>query len=132
MFTNVIYTTLFVGDQERALDFYTGVLGFEKRADNPSPAGRFVGVSIPGQDFLIVLWPGTPGAAKAAAGPVPGTLVVETDDCRKVLAELRARGVEFETPEPLELPYGRIAVAKDPDGNRIQIVERPKGWRQGR
>lgn len=132
MFTDVIYTTLFVSDQDRALDFYTNVLGFEKRADNPSPAGRFVGVALPGRDFMVVLWPGTPGAAKPAAGPVPGTLVVQTDDCRGVFDQLRARGVDFETPEPLELPWGRIAIARDPDGNRVQIVERPKGWNPGR
>lgn len=128
MFTDVIYTTLFVSDQDRALDFYTNVLGFEKRADNPSPAGRFVGVALPGQSFMIVLWPGTPGAAKAGAGLVPGTLVVQTGDCRGVFDQLRARGVEFEMPQPLELPFGRIAIARDPDGNRIQIVERPKDW----
>ncbi len=132
MFTNVIYTTLFVSDQDRALDFYTNVLGLEKRADHPSPAGRFLGVTIPGQDFLIVLWPGTPGSAKGAAGPVPGTLVVQCDDCRKAFDDLSARGVEFVMPEPLEQPWGRIAVLRDPDGHRIQIVERPKGWNPGR
>jgi catechol 2,3-dioxygenase-like lactoylglutathione lyase family enzyme len=36
MLTKVAYTTLFVGDQEKAMDFYTNVLGFEKRVDKPS------------------------------------------------------------------------------------------------
>lgn len=128
MLSKVVYTTLLVSDQDKALDFYTKVLGFEKRADNPGPGGqgRFVAVGLPGQDFLLVLWPGTPGKPQSAAGPVPGIVVAETDDCRKAVDELRARGVEIEG-EPRELPFGRIAIARDPDGNRLQLVERPKG-----
>jgi len=127
MLTKVVYITLFVSDQDRALDFYTRTLGFEKRADNPAPGnGRFVAVGLPGQDLLLVLWPGTPGRANPAAGPVPGAVVVETGDCRKVFEDLKARGVEFETAEPLVQPWGRIAIGRDPDGNRLQIVERPK------
>ena len=126
VFTNVVYMSLFVSDQDKALDFYTTVLGFEKRVDNRSPQGRFVGVGLPGQDFLLVLCAGTPGRANPAAGLAPGAVVVETGDCRKVFADLKARGVEFETPEPFDAPYGRVAIGRDPDGNRIQIVERPK------
>lgn len=127
MFTKVAYMTLFVSDQERALDFYTKVLGFEKRADNPAGGARFLGVGLPGNDLMIVLWPGTPGKSSATAGPVPGVCVLETSDCRKVFDDLKARGVPFETPEPLQQPWGRVAIARDPDGNRLQIVERPKG-----
>jgi len=127
MFSKVVYTTVFVSDQDKALDFYTRVLGFEKRVDNPAPGNtRFVGVGLPGQDLLVVLWPGTPGRPAAAAGPVPGTVVVETGDCRKVFDDLGARGVEYETAEPLDQPWGRVAIARDPDGNRLQIVERTK------
>jgi catechol 2,3-dioxygenase-like lactoylglutathione lyase family enzyme len=127
MFSKVVYMTLFVSDQDKALDFYTKVLGFEKRVDNPGPGNaRFLGVALPGQELLLVLWPGTAGRANPASGPVPGTVVVETPDCHKVFEVLKARGVEFETPEPLDLPFGRIVIGRDPDGNRLQIVERPK------
>ena len=127
MFTKVAYMTLFVSDQDKALDFYTNVMGFEKRADNPAPGnGRFVGVGLPGQDFMLVLWPGTPGTAKAASGPVPGVCVLETADCRKVFDDLRTRGVQFEMAEPLVQPWGTVVVGRDPDGNRLQFVERPK------
>jgi uncharacterized glyoxalase superfamily protein PhnB len=126
MLSKIVYMTLFVADQDEALEFYTNVLGFEKRVDNRSPQGRFVGIALPGQDFMVVLCPGTPGKANPSAGAVPGTVVVETADCRKVFAELRARGVEFETPEPLEQPWGRVVIGRDRDGNRLQIVERPR------
>lgn len=126
MFSKMVYTTLFVSDQDKALDFYTSVLGFEKRVDNPAGSARFLAVGLPGQDFLLVLWPGTPGKANPAAGPVPGVVVVETADCRKVFDDLKARGMEFETAEPLDQPWGRVVIGRDPDGNRLQIVERTK------
>jgi predicted enzyme related to lactoylglutathione lyase len=125
MFTKVVYMSVFVRDQDSALDFYTRVLGFEKRVDNPSPHGRFVGVGLPGQDFMLILIPGTPGTATPGKGAAPGVVVVETENCRQVFEDLTTRGVEFEG-EPFEFRWGRVAIARDPDGNRLQIVERPK------
>jgi predicted enzyme related to lactoylglutathione lyase len=125
MLEKVVYVSLFVNDQERALDFYTKVLGFEKRADNPTPdAPRFLAVGLEGQDFQLVLWPGTPGQAQPALGRVPATYTLETRDCRKAFDALKALGVKFET-DVLEYPWGSIALFLDPDGNRLQL-------RQGR
>ena len=43
MLKQVFYTSVLVSDQDRALDFYTNVLGMEKRVENPTPDGpRFV------------------------------------------------------------------------------------------
>jgi catechol 2,3-dioxygenase-like lactoylglutathione lyase family enzyme len=54
----VVYMHQPVGNQDNALDFYTRVLGFEKRADNPAPDGsRFLSVAANGQDFQLVLGP---------------------------------------------------------------------------
>ena len=39
MLERIVYTSVFVSDQDRALDFYANVLGFEQRADNPTPDG---------------------------------------------------------------------------------------------
>jgi catechol 2,3-dioxygenase-like lactoylglutathione lyase family enzyme len=62
MLDQIVYTAVFVTDQERALDFYTNVLGLEQRVDNPTPDGlRFLTVGVRGQDFQLVLWPGRPG-----------------------------------------------------------------------
>jgi len=123
--TKVFYTAQLVSDQDRALDFYTKVLGLEKRVDNPTPDGpRFVTVGVPGQDFQLVLWPGKPGQAQPTMGRVPAGCTLETPDIRKGVEELKARGVRFET-EVIEFPWGSIAVFVDPDGNRLQL-------RQGR
>ena len=47
MLEKLVYVTVFVKDQDKALDFYTNVLGFEKRADVPKTDGpRFVSVEI--------------------------------------------------------------------------------------
>ena len=62
MLEKVFYTSVLVSDQDKALDFYTNVLGLEKRVENPTPDGlRFLTVGVEGDDFQLVLWPGTPG-----------------------------------------------------------------------
>jgi predicted enzyme related to lactoylglutathione lyase len=120
----VVYVTQFVSDQDKALDFYTRMLDFEKRVDNPTPDGgpRFLTVGIRGEDFQLVLWPGKPGEGQAFQGRIPAACTIETPDCRKAFEELKSRGVTFETGV-LEYPWGEIAVFVDPDGNRLQLRE---------
>ena len=123
LFKKVVYVTQFVSDQDRALDFYTRLLDFEKRVDNPTPEGpRFLTVGVKGEAFQLVLWPGKPGDGQAMQGRVPAACTIETPDCRKAFEELKSRGVTFDT-EVLEYPWGRIAVFVDPDGNRLQLRE---------
>ncbi|HXD58682.1 MAG TPA: VOC family protein [Thermoleophilaceae bacterium] len=128
MLEKILYTSLLVSDQDRALDFYTNVLGFDLAVDAPTTEGeaRFIAVGVNGQDFQLILWPGTPGQAQPAQGRVPASYTIETDDCRKAYEALKARGVNFET-EVLEYPWGYIALFEDPDGNRLQIRE-AKQW----
>jgi predicted enzyme related to lactoylglutathione lyase len=128
MLEKILYTSLLVSDQDRALDFYTNVLGFDLAVDAPTTEGeaRFIAVGVNGQDFQLILWPGTPGQAQPAQGRVPASYTIETDDCRKAYEALKARGVNFET-EVLEYPWGYIALFEDPDGNRLQIRE-AKEW----
>jgi catechol 2,3-dioxygenase-like lactoylglutathione lyase family enzyme len=125
MLTKVTYVTLFVKDQDNALDFYANTLGFEKRVDNPGApgGGRFLTVGLKGQDIQIVLWPGTPGKANQSPGPIPGACIIETNDCRKDFEDLKARGINFETPQVLEQPWAFIAILQDPDGNRLMLRE---------
>jgi catechol 2,3-dioxygenase-like lactoylglutathione lyase family enzyme len=64
MLKKLVYVALLVSDQDKALDFYTNVIGLEKRVDSPTPVGpRFLTVGVEGQDFELVLWPGTPARA---------------------------------------------------------------------
>jgi predicted enzyme related to lactoylglutathione lyase len=123
MLERIFYTSVLVSDQDKALDFYTNVLGLEKRIENPLPNGpRFLTVGVKGQDFMLVLWPGTPGQAQPVQGRIPASVTIETEDCRKAYEELKSRGVEFET-DVLEQPWGYVALFQDPDGNRLQLRE---------
>jgi predicted enzyme related to lactoylglutathione lyase len=125
MLEKVFYTSVLVSDQDKALDFYTNALGLEKRAENPTPDGpRFLTVGVKGDDFQLVLWPGTPGRAEAAMGRPPASVTIATSDIRETVDELKSHGVEF-VSDVLEFPWGYVAQFQDPDGNLLQI-------RQGR
>jgi predicted enzyme related to lactoylglutathione lyase len=125
MLEKVVYVAVFVSDQNKALDFYTNVLGFEKRADNPTPGGpRFLTVALKGQDLQLALWPGTPGQGQPFQGRSTAAYTIETKECRRAFEVLKSRGVKFDT-DVLEYPWGYVAVFQDPDGNRLQL-------RQGR
>src|ERR1700743_692205 len=85
----VFYTSVLVSHQDKALDFSPNVLGLEKRVENPTPDGpRFLTVGVEGDEFQLVLWPGTPGQAQPAMGRPPASITIETDECRKTAEEL--------------------------------------------
>jgi predicted enzyme related to lactoylglutathione lyase len=127
MLDEVAYASVFVSDQDRALDFYTNTLGLEQRIDNPTPDGpRFLTVGVKGQDFQLVLWPGTPGEAQPIQSHTPAAYTIDTGDCREAVEVLTSRGVKFDTGV-LEYPWGYIAVFQDPDGNRLQLREVREG-----
>ncbi|MGW4688063.1 VOC family protein [Streptomyces sp. NPDC004244] len=129
MLTDIMYVTVYVTDQDRALRFYTEGLGLEKRIDFSGPDGRFLTVGVPESPVEILLWshaaaPGQPGGEgpRAALGP----LFLESDDLRKDFEILRQRGVVFEQPEPEDYPFGVRIEAVDPDGNRVSLRQKRK------
>ena len=136
MLKNVFYTSVLVSDQDRALDFYTNVLGLEHRVENPTPDGpRFLTVGVEGDEFQLVLWPGTPGQAQPVMGRPPASVTIETDDVRKTVEDFKSRGVNF-VSDVLEFPWGSVAQFQDPDGNLLQIragplrIRRRAAWRR--
>lgn len=127
MLTNIMYVTIYVTDQDRALEFYTAGLGLEKRIDYPGPDGRFLTVGVADSPVQIILWSqaaaaGQPGDAKGAPGP----MILESADLRKDFETMRQRGVTFEESEPEEYPFGLRIEAVDPDGNRISLRQTRK------
>ncbi|MFD1537427.1 VOC family protein [Nonomuraea guangzhouensis] len=119
MLTNIMYVTVYVTDQDRALEFYTEGLGLEKRIDYPGPESRFLTVGVAGSPVEIVLWSGQPLGERPSGDP--GPLFLESDDLRKDFEVLRRRGVTFDQPEPEDYPFGVRIEAVDPDGNRISL-----------
>ncbi len=125
MFSKIMYVTVFVSDQDKALDFYTSSFGFQKRIDYTGPEGRFLTIALPkDQGFEVLLWLGSAGRAKDI--PAVGTLFIESDDLRKDFADLKARGVQFLEPEPEPYPYGIRVTALDPDGNSVALRQTRK------
>ncbi|MBS81246.1 VOC family protein [Variovorax sp.] len=124
---------LYVRDQEEALAFYAGKLGFRVHTDVGNGDYRWLTVQHPEQPaFQLGLFkPGPPvhDAATAQAlqaivakGAMP-PLVLSVDDCRASYERLRALGVEF-TQEPVER-YGTVdAGFRDPSGNGWKMIQR--------
>lgn len=136
MFLRVMYTTVFVRDQEEALDFYTGNLGFVKRRDHRVPeaaawalgVGRFLTVGFRGQDLEVILAPATRGPDDKDCGHSlldRGELFVESDDLKKDYERLQSNGVQFVEPAPEDYPFGVRVTALDPDGNPVSLRQRP-------
>ncbi|MEV6560287.1 VOC family protein [Nocardia sp. NPDC051756] len=129
MLTNIMYVTVYVTDQDRALRFYTEALGLEQRIDFSGPDGRFLAVGVPNSAVEIILWSHAAAAGQPAeldGRVVPGPLILESDDLRKDFEVLRKRGVTFEGAEPEDYPFGVRIEATDPDGNRISLREQRK------
>ncbi|MBB4887452.1 VOC family protein [Streptomyces netropsis] len=127
MLTNIMYVTLHVTDQERALRFYTERLGLEKRVDYPGPDGRFLTIGVPGSPLEIILLPHAAASGEPVErqqGTTPGPLFLESDDLRADFKVLRDRGVTFDQPEPEDYGFGVRIEAVDPDGNRIALRQR--------
>jgi len=124
MFSRIMYVTVFVSDQDKALDFYMRSFGFQKRADYSGPEGRFLTIALEDQGFEVLLWLGNAGQAQGAPGL--GTLFIESNDLRKDFAELKQRGVQFLEPEPETYPFGMRVTALDPDGNPVALRQTRK------
>lgn len=123
---------LYVRDQDEAVEFYVGKLGFKVHTDVKNGNYRWLTVQHPEQpSFQLGLFapqPPTLDAATAqtmrevvAKGAMP-PLVLHVHDCRGAYDRMRARGVEF-TQEPIDR-YGAVdASFRDPSGNGWKMIE---------
>jgi len=124
---------IYVLDQDEALDFYVGKLGFEVLNDMQFGPMRWLQISLPGDPGRSVLLekPGPPGVSEETAaqvrdlitkGAAGGHLFFQTDDAYKTHAELKERGVEL-PEEPTTQPYGIDFGFRDPFGNHLRIAQ---------
>ncbi len=109
-----------VSDQDRALDFYVGTLGFEKRMDVEfQPGFRWIEVGLPEATTTIALTTPPPD------GPVgiDTGIRLRSNDADADFTSLRAAGVDTD-PEVLRWPgVPPMFSFADPDGNRLYLVE---------
>ena len=119
-------TSVMVDEQEKALRFYTDVLGFKPRHDIPMGEFRWITVTSPEgpDDVELALEPNANPAGRAFQEAMfqQGIPVAafEVDDLDAEFARLTARGVAFTKP-PTALGPVSIAIFADTCGNLIQI-----------
>lgn len=117
-----------VEDYDKAIAFYTQVLGFDLVEDTyqPEQEKRWVVVRPKGAGTAGILLARANDAGQAAfVGNQAGGrvfLFLETDDFWRDYEAYRSRGVSFER-EPLEQPYGTVAVFRDLYGNLWDLIE---------
>lgn len=120
---------ILVPDYEAGLAFYNGALGFAVEEDTDLGAGkRWVVLAPPGAsptDARILLARAVGKDQRSVVGKQAGGrvgLFLHTDDFASDHARLLERGVVFEE-EPRDEPYGRVAVFRDPFGNRWDLLQ---------
>lgn len=122
-------SSVYVDDQDKALKFYTEVLGFVKKAD--APAGKFKWLTVVSPEepegTELLLEPSENPAAKTFKKAIfeqgiPLTSF-EVEDIQKEYERMKGLGVNF-TMEPTKMGPVSVAVFDDTCGNLIQLVQK--------
>jgi catechol 2,3-dioxygenase-like lactoylglutathione lyase family enzyme len=114
--TGVQTVAIPVGDQDRAVEFYVGTLGFEKRRDVPFGNTRWIEVAPAGGATTIALVPADSG--------LPTAVRLTSEDADADHARLQAHEVDT---DPQVMRFGAVPPMfsfRDPDGNSLIIVGR--------
>ena len=131
MLTHTRLSSIFVLDQDAALEFYVDVLGLEVHTDADLGFMRWLTVCVPGdRDRQILLErPGAPSMDEATAaqvrdlltkGAAGGWIALSTDEPQALYDQLVAKGVDI-TDEISPKSYGTDFGIRDPFGNRLRI-----------
>ena len=121
-------TSVYVDDQDRALRFYTEVLGFAKKADFSNGPFRWLTVVSPeevdGTELQLAL--NNNPAAKAYQQAIfqqsqPAAMFY-TNDVKGDFERMKERGAEFTMP-PTDVTASTIAMVKDTCGNLVQLTQ---------
>lgn len=121
-------TTIHVNDQDKALRFYTEVLGFAKKADFSQGPYRWLTVTSPeepnGTELQLALNndPAAKAFQEARFAQKQPAVMFYTDDIKGDCERITARGGEFTMP-PTEVTASTIAMLNDGCGNLVQITQ---------
>ena len=121
-------TSIHVDDQEKALRFYTEVLGFVKKADFTNGPFRWLTVASPeepeGTELQLALNDNPAAAAYQRALYQQGqpAVMFTTDDVKGDYERIKARGGQFKMP-PTDVTGSTIAQVNDGCGNLVQLVQ---------
>ena len=126
----ILHTMIRVGDLKRSLDFYTQVLGMKLLRKTDYPGGRFtnafVGYDEESRSAVLELthnW----DTASYDLGTGYGHVAIEVEDAYRACEDVKRRGGRV-TREPGPMKHGTtvIAFVEDPDGYKIEFVQRKK------
>ena len=121
-------TNVYVDDQEKALRFYTEVLGFVKKADFSQGPFRWLTVASPeepeGTELQLALNdnPAAKAYQQALFEQNQPAAMFFTDDVQADYERIKARGAEFTMP-PTDVTASKIAMLNDNCGNLIQVTQ---------
>ena len=124
----IVLTSVYVDNLDKALRFYTEVLGFVKKADFSNGPYRWLTVASPeepnGTEVQLALNDNPAAAAYQQAMFQQGqrAAIFNTDDIKSEYERINARGAEFTMP-PTDVTGATIAVLNDTCGNLIQITQ---------
>jgi predicted enzyme related to lactoylglutathione lyase len=120
-------TTVYVNDQEKALRFYTEVLGFVKKADFSQGPYRWLTVASPeepdGTELQLASSDNPAGKAyqQAMFQQSQPAAMFFTDDIQADYERMKTSGAEFTMP-PTDVTASKIAMLNDTCGNLIQVT----------
>ena len=121
MISHVKFVSVPTNDQDRALKFWTEVVGFRVLTDQPfDDKQRWIELRIGSSETRLVLFK-FDGQGMQLGGAFNGAMACQ--NVEQTYQELSARGVEFVSP-PQKQPWGTFAVFKDPDGNQFVLSTR--------
>jgi len=121
-------TTVYVNDQEKALRFYTEVMGFVKKADFSQGSYRWLTVASPeepdGTELQLALndSPAAKAYQQAMFQQNQPAAMFFTDDIQADYERMKARSAEFTMP-PTDVTASKIAMLNDSCGNLIQVTQ---------
>ena len=121
-------TSVYVDDQNKALRFYTEVLGFAKKADFSNGPFRWLTVAAPdepdGTELQLALNDNPAAKAYQQAMFQQGqrSAMFYTDDVKREYERMKAHGAEFTMP-PTGVPGATISTLNDTCGNLIQLTQ---------
>ncbi|MED5464522.1 MAG: lactoylglutathione lyase [Myxococcota bacterium] len=124
----LLHTMIRVGDLERSIDFYTRVLGMSLLRRKDYPSGKFtlafVGYGDEADNAVIELthnW----GQTSYELGDGFGHIALSAEDIYATCEKIRESGGEIcREPGPMKHGGSVIAFVKDPDGYKIELIER--------
>jgi catechol 2,3-dioxygenase-like lactoylglutathione lyase family enzyme len=126
MFKRIDHIELLTADPQRAVEFYTRVLGFRERErmripQTPSGPLELVYLDLGGTTVEVMCYPESSIEEKSTAIRLGWQcLALEVEDMDQALAELRSKGVE-PSWGPVKRPTYARAEIRDPDGNGIEL-----------